>query len=526
MAGAFLVACGLANLIGWWTDIGALRGMLPGTHGLAPTIGVGFLLAGASLWCLRSSEVPTLQHRIGMGLGVLVVVLGAVSALERVIQWNSGLDLLFFHNSVLREFSASATPGRMALSAAVSFLLEGLALLLFDVRGRRRAPPSEFLATVVFFLAFLALIGYAYGVKELYSLSQAAAGMSVLTALSFVTLSVGIFFARPDRGFAVLIAGDNASGLLTRRLLPAAIIVPVALGWFWLEAMRTTMLEQDIAIALFVLAIIGVFVTLVARSASVVRTTDAQRETLLESEQRARTDAEAANLAKSQFLASISHELRTPLNAISGYAELLELGIRGPVNDEQREDLQRIRRSQQHLLSLINDILNFARIETGHLEYRLASTPLDEILRDAAALTEPQMRAKGIVFTYHPCDAGVSVMADRDKLRQVVLNLLSNATKFTEREGQVTLSCSSRPESASVQVADTGRGIPGERLDDIFEPFVQLERTLTRNVEGTGLGLAISRDLARGMGGELSVESTVGVGSVFTVRLKRETGVP
>jgi PAS domain S-box-containing protein len=244
----------------------------------------------------------------------------------------------------------------------------------------------------------------------------------------------------------------------------------------------------------------------------------------LEAEE-ARAEAEAANRSKSEFLAVMSHELRTPLNAIGGYAELIEMGVRGAVTDAQRADLARIQKSQRHLLGLINGVLNYAKVDAGAVYYEVTDVPLDEVLATCEALVAPQASAKRIRLTFTGCDAHLRARADREKVQQVVLNLLSNAVKFTDAGGQVSLSCSTPAHAAgegpciAVQVRDTGRGIAADQIERIFQPFVQLDAKLTRTQEGTGLGLAISRDLARGMGGDLTVESTLGVGSTFTLVL-------
>ena len=244
-----------------------------------------------------------------------------------------------------------------------------------------------------------------------------------------------------------------------------------------------------------------------------------ERVRLLQTEHSAREAAEEANRAKTQFLATMSHELRTPLNAISGYAELLSLGLRGPTTPEQQEDLGRIMRSQRHLLSVINDILNFARLEAGHVEYRVTDVPVAEVVSDLEPLIRPQLVAKQLEFSCGAVARDVMVRADAEKVRQVLLNLLANAVKFTPQGGEVRVSCDLDATRAYIRVTDTGIGVPPDRRAAIFEPFVQLHRTLAQPAEGTGLGLAISRDLARGMGGELTVESEPGRGSTFTLAL-------
>ena len=248
--------------------------------------------------------------------------------------------------------------------------------------------------------------------------------------------------------------------------------------------------------------------------------------------QTARQAAETASAAKSEFLATMSHELRTPLNAISGYVDLLTMELRGPVTDAQREDLARIKKSGQHLLSLINDILNLARIESGRLDLQLGDVRIADAMANLEALMAPQMRAKGLTYSETRPSNALTVHADADKLQQILLNLLTNACKFTPSGGSVQVSCDEVPPGAggvtpngrrmvAVRVADTGRGIPQEKLASVFEPFVQVDRQSTQgSQQGVGLGLAISRHLARAMGGDLTVVSVVGVGSTFTLVLR------
>ncbi len=252
----------------------------------------------------------------------------------------------------------------------------------------------------------------------------------------------------------------------------------------------------------------------------------AETERVLADSERARADAEAArreaeaaNQAKGDFLAVMSHELRTPLNAIGGYVELLEMGIRGAVTDLQRDDLRRIQTSQRHLLGLINEVLNYAKLESGAVRYDIVDVHLGETLASAEALVAPQALAKGITLTFADCVPSLTVRADEDKLRQIIINLFSNALKFTGSGGQIEVTCAAVGANGLVHVRDTGIGIPADKFDVIFDPFIQVRANLTRVHQGTGLGLAISRDLARGMRGELTVESVLGAGSVFTLAL-------
>jgi PAS domain S-box-containing protein len=249
--------------------------------------------------------------------------------------------------------------------------------------------------------------------------------------------------------------------------------------------------------------------------------TNAQLHDAMHDAEEARAVAEHANRAKTDFLAAMSHELRTPLNAIGGYTDLLLMNVRGALSEEQRTDIERIRRNQQHLLGIINDILNFSRIEAGQLTYDLVPVPIREVMEGISVFITPQAQARGLEYEQSECAPDVIGYADRTKVEQILLNLVSNAVKFTPPGGRVTLSCRADQDNVILCVRDTGIGIEEDKLATIFEPFIQVGRSLTHISEGTGLGLAISRDLARRMSGDITVESEVGKGATFTVRLPR-----
>ena len=241
--------------------------------------------------------------------------------------------------------------------------------------------------------------------------------------------------------------------------------------------------------------------------------------------ERRRAEADAANRTKGDFLAAMSHELRTPLNAIDGYAELLELGIHGPVTEPQLDALRRIRRSQRHLLGIIDDLLNFSRAEAGRLTYEITPLPVAELAEAVVAMVAPQAEARGVALPRPAVPPDAVALGDRTKVEQILINLLSNSLKFTPRGGTIRVDGGAEGAWVRIHVRDTGIGIPPDRLEDVFEPFVQVGRTLSRQVEGTGLGLAISRDLARGMGGDLRLgESEEGAGSTFVLELPRADG--
>jgi signal transduction histidine kinase len=235
-----------------------------------------------------------------------------------------------------------------------------------------------------------------------------------------------------------------------------------------------------------------------------------------------RAAASEANAAKSAFLGNMSHELLTPLNAIGGYAELMEMGLRGPVTTEQRTDLTRIMQNQRHLLVLMSEILTFVRSESGRMEYRFSEVLVEDVLRDVGEMLGGAVRERRLTLDLQLDCGDVVIWADPDRVRQILMNLVMNAVKYSPAGGgPIALSCAVTPDLANIHVADAGQGIPADKLEEIFEPFVQLTSGMTDRHGGVGLGLAISRDLARAMKGDLTIESTIGVGSRFTLSLPR-----
>jgi signal transduction histidine kinase len=235
----------------------------------------------------------------------------------------------------------------------------------------------------------------------------------------------------------------------------------------------------------------------------------------------ARRAAQSANDAKTRFLNMMSHELRTPLGAIGGYAALLEEGIYGTLTEEQSKYIARIRHNQAHLLQLVNELLDLGKIESGAFELRLDAVPVQTVVDSAHTMIEPQIRARDLKLQVEVADPELRFHADRERVEQIVLNLLSNAVKFTPPGGSVRIMVAPEEDKICLGVRDTGVGIPDDKLEIVFEAFYQVEDTRSRAYGGTGLGLSISRQLARAMGGDLTVKSELGIGSTFSLSLPR-----
>jgi len=251
----------------------------------------------------------------------------------------------------------------------------------------------------------------------------------------------------------------------------------------------------------------------------VLGATISERERSREQLRTARDVARGANRAKAEFLAVMSHELRTPLNAIAGYAELLSLGVSGALNQKQSDAVVRIRTNQQHLLALIDDVLSFAKIEAGNTPIKPEPVPVCEALDLMEALLRPDLARQELTYVWNGCDASLVARADPIKLRQILLNVLGNAIKFTPPGGRIELSARQSGDRISICVSDTGIGIPAEKIDRVFDPFFQGQTGTTREYPGVGLGLSISRDFARAMGGDIHIESAPNEGCRVTIDL-------
>jgi signal transduction histidine kinase len=529
VAGTTVALLGVLVFAGWAFNFPIITEWKPGGIPMIPLTALCFVLAGASLVVsVRPHQTPTTEA-VQQTLAALVATIAILTFYEYLRGSESGFDLLLFGNRVTQ--AGWTPPGRIAINSAGSLLLYSLALLFIPHDRRKRDLRAQMFATPALLIALVAILGYVFGVRGMYAVSQSS-GMALPTAIAHLILGVGIIFAVRDRGVPALLMDEGPAGVLTRRLLPAALLAPIALGIIRLAGESAGMYETEFGVSLFAVASILTFVGLVLWSARVLRNTDKERMDLLALEKEARAhaeharseaeaargEAERANNSKTDFLAVMSHELRTPLTAIMGYEELLSDGITGPVTELQRQQLGRINASAHHLLGLIDEILTFARVDIGRERVRWESMSVNHTLSDAAALVEPMASAKNLRFVVNLMGEDQSIQTDGTKLRQMLVNLLSNGIKFTEK-GHVQLGCAVSDGVLEVSIADTGVGIAAENIEYVFEPFWQAEQTATRKTGGTGLGLSVTRKLARLLGGDVTVASRMGAGTTFLLTL-------
>jgi len=529
VAGSAVALLGVLVFAGWAFNFPIITEWKPGGIPMIPLTALCFVLAGGSLIIAVQPHQSVTTEAIQQTLAALVSTIAILTFYEYLRGSESQFDLLLFGNRVTQ--TGWSPPGRIAINSAASLLLYSFALLFIPHDRRKRDLRTQMFATPALLIALVAILGYVFGVRGMYAVSQSS-GMALPTAIAHLILGVGIIFAVRDRGVPALLMDEGPAGVLTRRLLPAALLAPIALGIIRLAGESAGMYETEFGVSLFAVASILTFVGLVLWSARVLRNTDKERVDLLAMEKEARAhaeharseaeaaraEAERANNSKTDFLAVMSHELRTPLTAIMGYEELLSDGITGPVTEMQRQQLGRINASARHLLGLIDEILTFARVDIGRERVRWESMSVNHTLSDAAALVEPMAAAKNIKLVVKLLKEDQSIQTDGTKLRQMLVNLLSNGIKFTEK-GEVVLGCTVSDGVLEVSIADTGVGIAAENIEYVFEPFWQAEQTATRKTGGTGLGLSVTRKLARLLGGDVTVASRIGAGTTFRLTL-------
>ena len=518
-ASLFALASGAVIVLGWSLGIAEVTRMLPGFAPAPLLAGAAMLLSGAALWLVRDAEAGTFRRVVSAGLAVLVAAIAVTAIGERAT--NTSVDWATLGQRV------ASVPGltqQLPVNSAWGYLLVAVAVWTLCSRKIARSRAPQWIGLAIFLTGFFALVGRAFSVSAFYS-PMPGQPMSLWSMFALQLLGIGVVFARRWFGFAALLMDKGPGGKLARRLLPPAIAMPFVVGWAALIMERAGVYGTEVGSSFFAVTIVLAFTWMVMRAARAVQRADADRLAVLGREQHERevaelalVTAERASLAKSDFLAVMSHELRTPLTAIMGYEELLADGITGPINPQQAQQLGRIKASAQHLLGLIDEILTFSRIEAGRETIRLEIADVNRLIEDSATLVAPLAAEKKLGFLVHLLEPPRYMRTDPVKVRQMVVNLLTNAVKFTDA-GTVSVKAATSGQNVEITVHDTGIGIAAEHVDKVFDPFWQVEQKATRRAGGTGLGLTVTRRLARLLGGDVSVQSSVGEGTTFTISI-------